>query len=275
MKISREVLLRIIGGLLRPIVRLCLRHSLKLQDISECLRQAALSVASEQLERDGEAITGSRLSIISGLHRREIARLQSHTGKPSQEVDLLAKVMGMWQTNEDYLTAHGLPRLLSHGFVESQFSSLVRSVSKDLNPATILFELERTGSLERTTRGVRLLKQSYVPAKDAEAGFSIATRDVDSLLAAVEENLTGNLAVPNLHARTYFDRIRTTNLTALRAELVRAGHKFHAEVRALLAEHDQDVNPDPTYQGTFAEVAVGAVSHVVTPEAKEKNDEVV
>jgi hypothetical protein len=189
-------------------------------------------------------------------------------------VDLIAKVMGTWQTDKEYLTAHGLPRLLSHGFVDSQFSSLVRSISKDLNPATVLFELVRTGSAEISNRGVRLLKQSFVPAKDAEAGFSIAAKDVASLVEAVEENLTGAPVVPNLHARTHYDRIRLTDLNQLRADLVRAGHKFHAEVRTLLAVHDQDVNPDPAYRGEFAEVSVSAVSHVAAPPAKEKIDEV-
>lgn len=49
--------------------------------------------------------------------------------------------------------------------------SWARSVSKDLNPYTVLFELERIGAVERLSMQARLCAQVATPRGDALAGL--------------------------------------------------------------------------------------------------------
>ena len=248
--------------MLKPVARFCIRHSIKLQDLIECCKIEFVDEAKRELQNSSAKINHSRLSVLTGLHRRDIVRLDRGEVKLERPTGLLTRIIGEWHKHKDFSTAAGAPRVLSVGSDQSDFSKLVRRVSKELNPAAVLFELERVGAVERTGSRVKLQVEAYVPKGDIVAGFKIYSDDSCDLLEAVQENVLSDPEIPNLHSRTVYDRVRTEGLEEIKSWLLKEGHALHEKARALLSKHDQDVSPIPSYKGKFAKIALSSFSKV-------------
>ena len=248
--------------LLKPVAAFCLRHSVRLQDVVEALKEALVASARTELSKTGHKHTASRLSAMTGVYRSEVARLSRNSSSARQRAGIIVKVMGLWQTHADYLTKAGLPRVLECESEDSEFYSLVQSVSRDMNPKTILFELQRVGAVERTKQGAKLMLGSYEPRGDEQAIFQILSEDMEDLICAVEENAFDPSEVKNLHARTVYDRVRADRAKEIREWLLREGHALHAKARNLLSGCDQDICPDPDFKGKTIKVILGSYGRV-------------
>ncbi|MBN8550247.1 MAG: hypothetical protein J0M12_13090 [Deltaproteobacteria bacterium] len=134
----------------------------------------------------------------------------------------------------------------------------------DLNPYTVLFELERIGAVERTRGGVKLVSRLYNPQGDSVAAMGLLASDMSDLMLAVEENVEGggNVAVPNLHIKTEYDNIPASKISEIREWCLREGSAFHQRVRNYLSQHDRDITAQPSGKDGTVRVAVGAFSRV-------------
>lgn len=261
--LSGELLLRCIERVLRPAVRFCLRHALRIQDLIECAKGVMVEEAKHELERANEKVNVSRISAMTGLYRHDVERhLRKKSKVETQSKDLVSKVIGLWNTAPDWMTSKGRPKTLTADSNASEFARLVAEVSTDLNPGTVLFELERTGAVERCPAGVRLKARAFYPKGDAINGFNILGDDVEDLTRAVEANVLEAPKLPHFHARTVYDNVRPQGLDEIKRWFLREGYRFHAKVRELLSKHDQDINPDWRFKGKGQRVVFGAFSYV-------------
>lgn len=238
-RIKKETL----RAMLRPVVRLCLRSSWGIQALVETAKEVFVELASEEIERSGERVSVSRVNVMTGIHRRDVQRLLTGARPKEAQGALIARVIGQWEQDPRFRTRGGSPKVLSDSGAESDFHRLVRTVSKDVNPATVRRELERIGAVEMTERGVKLVSRAYTPGEKVAEGMAILTNDVDDLVVAVEENLLGEVSVPNLHGRTEYDNIAPESLPEIREWLFREGSTFHRKVRDYLSQFDRDINP--------------------------------
>jgi hypothetical protein len=256
----------------RPLVRFCLRNSIKIQELSECIKVVFLDEAKHQLEQIGEQETISRLAVMTGMHRRDVSRLLAQNNRSSTTGNgLIMNVIGQWRNDKRYQersksdTGQSVKQVkrLSYGSSDSEFNKLVALVSKDLNPATVLFELERVGAVKRCEdQSLELLSESYIPRGDVLEVYKILSEDLDTLSCAVEENMLEQPIVPNHHLRTSYDKIRVDNLPEIKEWFLREGHAFHLKARNYLSQFDQDINPDCKYSGKFFKVVCGSFSKI-------------
>jgi hypothetical protein len=261
-KTAKPILVKILLLLLRPVVAFCLRHSLRLQDIIECSKAVFVELGRRELERGSSKANVSRLSAMSGVHRRDVTRMLKDGPAKNYEKDLITKVVGQWQTDSRFTTSKHLPRVLSISTERSEFNDLVYSVSKDLNPGTVFFELERVGAIESTPRGIKLVIESYVPKGDPVAGFNIWANDAEDLTETVEENVLSEGDIRQFHARTSYDNVRPDAVPEMKRWFGREGHEFHARVREYVSQFDQDINPDPKFKGRGVKVTFSSFSNV-------------
>lgn len=259
LRIDKKIGVQALDALLSHVVRFCFRHSFKFQDLVERIKVIFLRIATEELEKKAEKVTVSRLSLITGMQRRDVTKFKAGPAIVDTDKGLIPKVLGQWQTNRRFLTKEGHPKILELG-AKSEFSELVRSVSQDLRPASVLFELERIGAVKKVPGGAQLQVESYVPKGDVITGLNIFRRDLEDFTVAVEENLFTNPKLPNHHLRAEYDKVRATAVEALKAWFLKEGHAFQVRVRNQIAEHDQDSNPDPNYEGDFVRVVFGTFS---------------
>lgn len=117
------------------------------------------------------------------------------------------------------------------------------SVSRELNPATVLYELERSGTIRITPRGAALVSQVFLFKEDPGAALKQLGDDADDLVMAVEENLFGEQDTLHLHIRTEYDNLLRDKLPSLKEWILKQGSLFHRKVREYVSKHDLDLNP--------------------------------
>lgn len=258
---SQRIRTTCLGLLLRPIARFCLRRSIKMQDYLEVSKQVFVDVAKEELQRRQENESVSRLSVMTGIHRREIDRFLDSKNQPRYGHDLPSRVIGQWQSDKRFLSKSGKPRILGVEGKQSEFVELVASVSKNLNPYTVLSELERAQVVERTVNGLKLARRTYeAAAADVDQSFALLSEDSEDLIRAVEENVFDRNSKSNLHVKTQYDNISLEYLDTIRSWFLEKGRTLHDEARRFLSQFDRDINQDLPKSKGRARVAFGSFS---------------
>ncbi|MCO6430852.1 MAG: hypothetical protein J5J00_08320 [Deltaproteobacteria bacterium] len=253
---------------LRPIARFSLQRAINIQDLVESLKFVLISVAKEELEAGGEKPNVSKLSIMTGMHRRDVMRILASDEIPDRPAGLTSRIIGQWEQDSRFTTKAGVPRVLTVDGEDSEFAELVKLVSKDLHPGTILHELERLGVVEHVRGGVRV-KARYESARgDPEKGYQILGADLADLINAADENVFGSAETPNLHARTEYDNIFVDDLPKIREWLLKEGSAFHQKARNYLSRFDKDINPHIKKDGG-ARVVLGTYSLAIRRESDE------
>ena len=230
--------LKILLGIIRPVCRFAIKHSLRIQEIVEVCKKALVEVAVEEIERAGDQVSVSRINVMTGIHRAQVDQILK--GEASGKANhVVSRVIERWQSDKRFSTASGAPSVLPLDGMSSPFVKLIQSVSTDLNPYTVLFELERTGFVTRTKTGVKLQKRIYL-TRDKMEGYRFLAEDSEDLLLAVQENLEEELTEPNLHVKTEYNNIPRRHLSKVREWMLREGSAFHRKVRTFLSKLDAD-----------------------------------
>lgn len=256
---SQSVYEECLGNLLRPIVRFCIRRSIPVQFFIELGKTLYLEAAAVEMKSQGEKVNVSRLSVSTGLHRRDVVRLCREDAAPRPTKSLTSRIIGQWEHDSRFTTKAGRPRVLSFEGENSEFRQLVSLVSSDVNPGTLLFELDRIKAVERTKKGLRLCASRHVIVEDPKESFALLEQDAHDLICAVSENVFSSTETKHLHARTEFDNICPDDLAQIKRWVLKEGSAFHAKIRKYLARFDQDINPRLAKTGG-AKVTVGTFS---------------
>lgn len=244
-RVDDDIARRALRRLLLPVMKFCLRHSFKFQEISEACKMTLLEAAQLELARTGERETTNRVSLMTGLHRADVTRLrvEPESAEAKASSGLMSRIISRWQVDRRFRTKQGKPRVLTFDGKTGEFAKLLHSVSSDPNPYSVLHELERMGAVEVTPRGIRLRTAEYIIHGDAPKIFSHLAQDCDDLITAVEQNIYEASEEPNLHLRTEYDNIGEASLPAIRRWFLKEGSVFHRRIRDLLARYDRDTNP--------------------------------
>jgi len=73
-----------IRHMLRPLVRLLLLHGISFTIFCELVKTAYVKVADAEFRLDAKPQTDSRISLLTGIHRREVNRLRKRNGDRDQ-----------------------------------------------------------------------------------------------------------------------------------------------------------------------------------------------
>ena len=156
---------------LRPFVRFLLARGITLPFLSQLLKQLYVEVAERDFALDDKPQTDSRISLLTGVHRKDVRRLRGQKTaeiEPPEAVSLGAQVINNWLTERRYLDKHGRPKVLpmrSTNARQVSFESLVGSVSRqDLRPRVVLDELLRLKIVALEDEQITLLQEAFVPA---------------------------------------------------------------------------------------------------------------
>ena len=201
---KEKILLVCLKFLLEPIAAFCLKHSLRIQDLTESAKQSLILKATNKLEKESIEPTISRLSVMTGIHRRDVVRIFKEGNTHSARAGVVHRVLGVWEQHSDYLRENGLPRKLLVKGDKNEFRELVFSLSQDVDPSTVLFELLRVGAVKEEGDFLILTADAYVNNSDPVEAYQMLSQDMSDLSEAVEENLWGSLKTPNLHAQTEY-----------------------------------------------------------------------
>ena len=241
--VNKEALQIFLVGMLRPLVRFCLRNHLKIQEVTEALKLVFIEEARAESERRGEKFNTSRASVSTGINRRDVDRIIED--KPKVNTGIVGRVLGLWLHGNAYKDKAGNPKILSCTSEESDFHQLVRRFSSDVHPRSVLAELKRAELVDEQDGFLRLVGKIYTPKGDCRSGVNILSDDLHDLICVVEDNVmkfgAHHSKIEHHHLRTEFDAIPSNKLEKVREFIAKKGEKIHSEVASYLAKLDLDV----------------------------------
>lgn len=244
--------------MLRPVARFCIARGLRIQDAVECFKEVFVQVAEAEIAGRKVPKSLSRISVMTGLQRKDIGRLLQGKPRPQGNENMVTNVIGRWLADRRFRNESGLPKLLDVEGKNSEFAALVRSVSADLTPYTILHELERVGAVLKKNDKAQLITTSYTPRKDLEKGLAFMAEDVSDLMQAVSQNLEDTEQTPHLHLKTEYTRIPAARKEEIKRFFMDVGSELHARTRAFLAGFDLDLNQGATVVADLSQDTVRA-----------------
>lgn len=245
-----SALLHAAQRVLRPIVRQLLRHGVTYAAFTQLAKRVYFQVASEEFALPERKQSDSRVALITGLTRRDVAALRASRDRapaPELDVNLATRLIDHWTTDPRFLSEGGVPKQLPLESKRSSgpsFAQLVREIGGDIPPRALLDELVRVNCVElQATRTVRLLKKAYIPASDSPERLEMMGEDVSEFAAVIAHNLESAPHEAFLQQKVVYDNIGDDGLAQLRAELRRLGEAFLRRVNKLISASDRDRNP--------------------------------
>ena len=144
-------------------------------------KEAFIEAATEDLKKRGIRPTTSRIAVMTGLTRAEVARIrEGMTTLPSAVSEpRTERVMHAWFTDPEFLDKDGNPRLLPE-FGKISFASLVKKHSGDMPRRALLEELIAGGMARRETPNeVLALRRHYHAEASAKLNFPMLDAQID------------------------------------------------------------------------------------------------
>lgn len=179
--------------LLRPLVRLLLREGVAYPAFAAALKPVFLEAARAELASRGMATTDSALTLLSGVHRRDVRRLArgpQGAEPPEAPPSLAAEVVGRWAGEAAWLDTDGRPRVLPRSG-EASFDALVASLSRDVRPRAVLDEMLRLGVVHETPQGIALDGAGFAPRAGFAEMAALMAANLHDHLSAAASNLGG------------------------------------------------------------------------------------
>lgn len=234
--------------LLRPLIRIFLRHGLPAKAFFDLAKQVYVEVARTEFGIGGKAATTSRIAILTGLTRKDVQRLLAAPHRDeaamSEQYNRAARVIAGWLKDEDFSDHKGHPVPLPVEGERRAFSELVRRYSGDMPPRAMLDELLRVGAVKRIKDGrICLVERAYVPERGIAQKLNILGADTADLIATIEHNLYVNPQKPRFQRKVMYDNVPTDAAKEFHAIAAARGQELLEALDRWLAHRDRDMNP--------------------------------
>ena len=179
--------------LLRPLVRILLRHGVGFGEFADAVRATYLDIAKSELIPAGRPDTDARLALLTGIHVRDVHRIRtvSFSGQEDVALDHITRILQGWCQNPIYLGPYGVPLEIQFSGKGLSFEKLVAECTGgEADAELVLDELMRTGAVKVTSdRFVRLLSRTYLPAPLDPLGLERLGKVVHYFVDTVDFNL--------------------------------------------------------------------------------------
>ncbi len=237
---------------LRPLVRLLLRNGVTYPELTAALKPVFVETARQELQTQGMSTTDSAVTLLSGVHRKDVRELTR--GEPAARsaaiseaaaapLSLSGQVVAAWLSTPAWLNEEGLPRPLAR----AEFEALAQGVSRDVRPRAVRDELFRLGTVREEEDGqLSLLKSGFAPRAGLAEMAELMAANVGDHAAAAAANLQGEDNF--LEQALFVDQLRPESVQrvrqAARAAWNRTLKQVLAEAQSRWTEDQALVEPD-------------------------------
>lgn len=234
---------------LQPLVKRLLAAGVPFGQLEGRLRELFVAVAETQFALAERRQTDSRISLLTGINRKEVRRLRgAGVGKAapgSFGMNHATNLISRWMTDPRTSDRRGRPRPLPYRAARGpSFMRLARAVTADLAPRVLLDELLRTGAAElRPNDTVVLTSSAYVTRRESAQALRILEEDPRELIETILRNVFAESGELLLQRKVYFDNLGSEAAERIRAEMRREGERFLQRIHRALARYDRDRNP--------------------------------
>ena len=244
----KTVLSAAVIRLLRPLVRILLRNGVPYGSFADLSKRVYVDVAMDEFGIKGRKQTISRVSIITGLSRKEAKRVKGLSYPKDTEVaeryNRAARVISAWVRDKRFTDSKGQPADLPIEGDGASFSELVKLYSGDVPARAILDELVRVGAVERLDDGrIKLVSRAYLPKTEEDEKLSILGTDVRDIIRTIDHNLRCNSTDSFFQRKVSYDNLPAEVLPKIRSLTATEAQALLEKMDRWLSQHDRDVNP--------------------------------
>lgn len=232
--------------LLRPLVRVLLDRGVAFEQFAEIAKGAYVEVAEKEFGLPGRKQSVSRISVLTGLTRKEVVRLREapipEDAESAASYNRAARVVTGWRHEHPLEgTASGAAPLSLDG--PGSFADVVRRYSGDMPVRAVLDELLRVGAVRMREREVELVYRHYIPPVGETRKLVYLGEDAGDLIATIGHNLSAPAGETRFQRKAFYDNVPVESLPALRALVRDKGERVLDELAREMSRHDRDVNP--------------------------------
>jgi len=220
-----------IKKMLRPLVRLLLSFQITLPFLVELLKEIYVEVAELDFPLDNKKQTDTRISMLTGVHRKDTRRLRNQDIERDDlpaVVSIGVQLVAKWVSDPNYLDANNKPKQLalkSNGDdAAHDFEHLVQSVCKqDMRARVVLDEWLRLGVATIVDeRWVKLNTLGFIPKKGLEEKAYYLGMNIADHIEASAQNLISE-EPPFLERCVYYGGLSDESIESLKQDAEKQG----------------------------------------------------
>jgi hypothetical protein len=272
---SDKVLEACVASLL-PLVRYCLLEGVSYPLFIKALKPVFAQAAKLELENSKVKVTDSSVSLMSGLHRKDVRALSQEGGESAVYPGSVASlVFTKWVSDPRYVLKNGKPRRLVKNGPAPSFESLALSITQDVHPGSILKAMQTQGMVRCDNEGkdkavrVTLLRESFVPREDLSEMLKLFAANLQDHVSAASSNLRG-VSPPFLEQAVFGDGLSKSSVDKLAKFSRQHWEKYSLELIKLASQlYNQDKDSAQPYRfrlgNYFYSTPLAAAMRQVTP----------
>ncbi len=225
-------LLDAVARMMAPLARLLIARGVSYQVAAELLKRVYVAAARRHFADDDA--TGTRLSLLTGLNRKEIRRLTSDAEmekRPEDIASFASATHAVWRTVRRWRDRDGHPKPLPRRSVGRQvsFDDLVRSITLDHRPAAVLEELVRLGYAREDAEGlVHLNTQAFLTNRSFNDRLLPLGENLEDHASAAVTNVL-SLDPKFLERSVFSDELSQESVEALSKHALAQWQRVHDE----------------------------------------------
>ena len=247
----KEHVLQSCRYLLLPVVRFVLRHGVTWSEFSDLTKEAYVQVARADYGIQGRPTNNSRVAMLTGLSRREVAKVRDRLlDGPEIAEDLqgnqISRILTGWHVDSEFCDNKGRPKDLPISGPTGSFTALLKRYAGDLPHGAIRKEMQQRGVIEELTSGsMRVLMRDYVYSDlDPEIVWRMGVALHDHA-ATLEHNLNEERReVPRFEAIADNASVSPAAYKLFQQLVQSRGLAFLEEMDAWLSDNEIDTDTD-------------------------------
>ena len=246
MAFSKQKILAAFRLLFRPVAKILLFAGIPWKDVAEIGKATYVVAASSEFGIRGRPTNATRVAILTGFSRKEVARLRALLASDeSQEIDSMnhaTRVLTGWHTDAAYIDGNGEPLPLRVDSDDVSFTALCKRYASDVHVSTMLKELKHVGAITELADGRVTAKTRYYMPQQPDP---VRVLSSGSVLEDLGETVAYNLYrtdtdLPRFERRATNTRIPRSAVPDFQAFLEDEGQAFLERVDQWLTDHELD-----------------------------------
>jgi hypothetical protein len=242
--------------LLAPVARLLLRSGITWREFSEVAKSVFVQVATDEFGIRGRPTNLSRVAILTGINRREVARQRALVELDAEQVqaplflNAAQRLLSGWHQDPDYVDSEGMARPIALDGPAPSFVDLCARYSGDLPFSALLKELRSVGAVRNDPDGrLRAAARTYIPLQLDPDKILRAGDVLNDIGTTVVHDLIAPPRAPlRFERRAENDKMDPAVLPAFREFLDREGQAFLEKVDDWLTRHASEPARDPGHR---------------------------
>jgi hypothetical protein len=207
-------------------------------EFTAALKPIFYQQAFNELQRIDQKTTISALSLLSGLHRKDVtaykevsaAGMALTEATVSEPVSVPSRVIGLW-------IAEGWKECLPfHSETENSFEHLVKRVSTERHPRSVLNELVRLGVVLEENEHILLQKGQFIPDPSLQEARKILTNNLQSHMAAGLHNIFQPDQISYLEQAICADELTEESINILHDQSLKLWQEYSLQLLKLASE---------------------------------------